>query len=89
MVFCNFPEVKPLNGGTSIILTTYVFENKRFAINSRQMESLLRPYDHDLTLMVRKGGDPVVMPGWFVCEAVSMVITTKTVGLDNTLLATA
>ena len=41
------------------------------------------PYQHDL--MVRLEGDPV-MHGWFVCPSVSMVTTSRTTGLEMTLL---
>ena len=33
-----------------------------------------------------KGGDPVVMHGWFVCPTVSMVTTSHATGLEKTLL---
>ena len=36
--------------------------------------------------MVRKGGDPVVTHGWFVCPTVSMVTTSHATGLEKTLL---
>ena len=41
------------------------------------------PYQHDL--MVRSGGDPFVMHGWFVCPTVSMVTTSHATGLEKTL----
>ena len=35
--------------------------------------------------MIRYGGDPVVMPVWFVCPTVSMVTTIHATGLEKTI----
>ena len=69
-----FPDINHL---TMLVCLIYILKVllkiKRFAIISSQWESLLRPYQHDL--MVRKGGGPVVMHGWFVCPTVSILTT--------------
>ena len=43
--------------------------------------SWLRLCQHDL--VIRKGEDPVIMLGWFVCPSVSMVTTSKAGNLEK------
>ena len=52
-----------------------------FLANGRACCSLIMQHG----LMVRKGGDPVVTHGWFVCPTVSMVTTSHATGLEKTI----